>query len=193
MNFKESKTRTNLMNSFAGESQARNRYTFFASAAKKEGFEQISEIFTDTANNEKEHAKLFYKHLVALLGEDTIQVTGTYPVILGDTLANLKEAAAGENEEWTALYPGAAKIADEEGFPKVAETFRQIAEAEKSHEERYTALAKNIANGEVFKKKGKTAWRCRNCGRIIESEEAPNICPTCQHPQDYFEVKAENY
>ncbi len=194
MDFKSSKTRTNLMNSFAGESQARNRYTFFASVAKKAGYEQISEIFTDTANNEKEHAKLFYKHIVDLSGgEDVIQVTGAYPAILSDTLANLKAAAAGENEEWTALYPEAAKIADAEGFPKVAETFRQIAEAEKSHEDRYLALAKNIASGEVFKKKAKIKWRCRNCGRIVEGEEAPKICPTCQHPQDYFEVKAENY
>jgi len=182
------------MNSFAGESQARNRYTFFASTAKKEGYEQISEIFTDSANKEKEHAKLFYKHIVELSGgEDTIQVGAAYPVVLGDTLVNLKSAAAGENEEWTSLYPDAAKVADEEGFPRVAETFRQVAEAEKSHEDRYLALAKNIASGEVFKKKAKIKWRCRNCGRIVESDEAPKLCPTCQHPQAYFEVKAENY
>ncbi len=196
MDFKSSKTMQNLMNSFAGESQARNRYTFFASIARKAGYQQIAALFQDTADNEKEHAKVYYKHLVKHLGESDpvmINVDAPYPAILGDTVANLKSAIAGENEEWTVLYPEAAKIADEEGFPEIAESFRQVAEAEKEHEKRYQALKDNIEKGEVFKKSGTVKWRCRNCGRVIETAAAPDKCPTCDHPQDYFELIAENY
>jgi len=195
MDFKNSKTMHNLMNSFAGESQARNRYTYFAGIARKAGYQQIAAIFEDTANNEKEHAKVFFKHLVNYLGEEPtiVDVQAKFPVVLGDTLVNLKSAVAGENEEWTLLYPNAAKIADEEGFPEVAESFRQIAEAEKEHENRYEAFVSNINGGTVFKKSAPVKWRCRNCGRIIESDSAPDICPACQHAQAHFEVCAENY
>jgi rubrerythrin len=193
MEFKISRTRTNLINAFAGESQARNRYTFFASEAKKAGYEQISAVYTDTAENEKEHAKLFYKLLVELAPGDVLQVTASFPTVLGDTLKNLGASIAGEHEEWTSDYIEAAMIAQEEGFPKVAATFRQIAEAEKSHERRFAALKANIENGSVFRKGAKTQWRCRNCGRVVEGEEAPKSCPTCQHPQGFFEVLAENY
>jgi rubrerythrin len=193
MDFKNSKTLQNLMNSFAGESQARNRYTFFASAAKKAGFEQIAAIFQDTANNEKEHAKIYYKHLAKHLGSDVVSVNATYPVILDDTLAHLQSSIDGENEEWTVLYPDGAKNADEEGFPDIAESFRQIAEAEKEHEKRYQALKDNLSNGSVFKKDSVVRWRCRNCGRVIEDAEAPEQCPTCDHLKAHFEVKAENY
>jgi rubrerythrin len=193
MEFKNSRTKQNLMNSFAGESQARNRYTFFAGVAKKAGYEQIAAIFLDTADNEKEHAKVFYKHLAKHMGEGAVTVNGTYPVVFSDTLKHLTEAIAGENEEWTKLYPDAAKIADEEGFKDVAESFRQIAQAEVEHEKRYQALKKNIETGSVFKKKSPARWRCRNCGRVIESAEAPAKCPTCDHPQAHFEVMAENY
>jgi rubrerythrin len=193
MDFKLSRTRTNLINAFAGESQARNRYTFFASEAKKAGFEQISALFLDTAENEKEHGKLFYKLLVELAPGDMVQVTASFPAVLGNTLQNLIAAIAGEYEEWSADYVEAARIAQEEGLPKVAATFRQIAEAEKAHERRFAALKANIEKGEVFRKGRATQWRCRNCGRVMESEEAPKACPTCQHPQSYFEVLAENY
>lgn len=195
MDFKNSKTMHNLMNSFAGESQARNRYTYFAGIARKAGYQQIAAIFEDTANNEKEHAKVFFKHLVSYLGEEPtiVDVVAKFPVVLGDTLVNLKSAVAGENEEWTLLYPGAAKIADEEGFPEVAESFRQIAEAEKEHENRYEAFVSNISGDTVFKKAASVKWRCRNCGRVIEGASAPQTCPACQHPQDHFEVCAENY
>jgi rubrerythrin len=195
MNFKESKTMQNLMNSFAGESQARNRYTYFAGTARKAGFLQIAAIFEDTANNEKEHAKIFYKHLVSYLGEHEamVQVNAEYPVVLGDTGKNLASAIAGENEEWTKLYPQGARDADEEGFPEVAESFRQIAEAEKEHEKRYQALKNNVDQGKVFKKDSSVTWRCRNCGRVMEGTEAPETCPTCKHPRDYFELIAENY
>ena len=193
MEFKNSRTMQNLMNSFAGESQARNRYTYFAGVAKKAGYEQIAAIFLDTADNEKEHAKVFYKHLAKHMGEGAVTVNGTYPVVFSDTLKHLKEAIAGENEEWMKLYPEAAKIADEEGFKDVAESFRQIAQAELEHEKRYLALKNNIETGSVFKKKASTKWRCRNCGRVIESAEAPGKCPTCDHPQAHFEIMAENY
>ena len=193
MEFKNSRTMQNLMNSFAGESQARNRYTYFAGVAKKAGYEQIAAIFLDTAENEKEHAKVFYKHLAKHMGEGAITVNGTYPVVFSDTLKHLKEAIAGENEEWTKLYPDAATIADEEGFKDVAESFRQIAAAELEHEKRYQALKDNIETGSVFKKKSPVRWRCRNCGRVIEAAEAPEKCPTCDHPQAYFEIMAENY
>ncbi len=193
MDFKKSRTMQNLMNSFAGESQARNRYTFFASIAKKAGYEQIAAIFQDTADNEKEHAKIFYKHLVRYLGEAVLSVNAAFPVILGDTVANLKSSIAGENEEWTKLYPDGAKIAEEEGFPEIAESFRQIAHAEKEHERRYAALRTSIEGGRFFKKEQTVKWRCRNCGRVVESAAAPDKCPTCDHPQAYFELMAENY
>jgi len=195
MDFKSSKTLQNLMNSFAGESQARNRYTFFASIARKAGYEQIAAIFLDTADNEKEHAKVFYKHLAKHLGaqEAMVTVNATYPVILADTPANLKSSIAGEHEEWVRLYPEAATIADQEGFKDVAESFRQVAEAEKEHEKRYQALKNNIDKGLVFKKEKPAKWRCRNCGRVVEAAEAPNVCPTCSHEQGYFELMAENY
>ncbi|OAA31444.1 rubrerythrin [Kosmotoga arenicorallina S304] len=185
----------NLMKAFAGESQARNRYTFFASVARKEGFEQISAIFQETAENEKEHAKLFYKHIV----ENTeklpavVHVDADYPVEYRSTLENLKAAAAGENEEWSELYPTFADIAEEEGFKDIAETFRQVAKVEKRHEERYLKLAENVEKGQVFKKSEKILWKCRNCGYILEAYEAPAKCPACKHPQSYFELFVENY
>ncbi len=196
MDFKDSKTMHNLMNSFAGESQARNRYTYFSGIARKAGYLQIAAIFEDTANNEKEHAKVFYKHLVKHMGENDatmVPVRAEYPVIMGDTRANLISAIDGENEEWTKLYPEGARIADEEGFPEIAESFRQVAEAEKEHEKRYQALKDNVENGTVFKKSSVVKWRCRNCGRVIEAAEAPQTCPTCNHPQAHFELIAENY
>lgn len=187
---KGSKTEKNLLASFAGESQARNRYTYFASVAKKEGYEQISAIFADTADNEKEHAKVFFKYLE---GGD-VTITASYPAgTIGTTLENLKAAAAGENLEWTVLYVDAAKIADQEGYPEVAESFRQIAKVEAGHEARYLALAANIANSTVFKKPAPTTWRCRNCGYIVEGATAPDTCPACRHPQAYYEVAAKNY
>jgi rubrerythrin len=187
---KGTKTEKNLLASFAGESQARNRYTFFASAAKKEGYEQISRIFLETAGNEKEHAEVFFKYLE---GGD-VEITASYPAgVIGDTRSNLAAAAAGENMEWTTLYSEAAKVAQEEGFPEVARSFEQISKVEKFHESRYRKLAANLANGEVFKKKAKVKWHCLNCGYIHEGEEAPKECPACKHPQAYYEVLAENY
>jgi rubrerythrin len=187
---KGTKTEKNLLASFAGESQARNRYTYFASAAKKEGYEQISKIFLETADNEKEHAKVFFKYLE---GGD-LEITASYPAgIIGDTASNLAAAAAGENMEWTVLYSEAAKTAQEEGFPEIARSFEQIAKVEKFHEERYRKLLANVKNGEVFKKKSAVKWHCTNCGYIYEGEEAPKECPACKHPQSYYEVLAENY
>lgn len=183
------KTLQCLINSFAGESQARNRYTYFASIAKKEGFEQISAIFQETADNEKEHAKMFYKHL----GSGRAQVNGEYPFMLGTTLENLKHAAAGEHEEWTDLYLNGAKTAEAEGFPEIANTFYQVLEVEKHHESRYLALVKNIESNLVFKKEGEVIWKCRNCGRTIKGNEAPAVCPTCLHPQAYFELLCDNF
>ena len=179
-----------MLASFAGESQARNRYTFFASAAKKEGYEQISRIFLETAENEKEHAKVFFKYLE---GGD-VEITASYPAgVIGDTRSNLEAAAAGENMEWTTLYSGAARVAKEEGFPDVARSFEQISKVEMFHEKRYRKLAANIANGEVFKKKATIKWHCTNCGFVHEGDEAPKECPACKHPQSYYEVLAENY
>jgi len=190
MTVKGTKTEQNLLASFAGESQARNRYTYFASVAKKEGYEQIAAIFQETADNEKEHAKRFFKYLEG--GSATI--TAEYPAgIISTTADNLKAAADGEQEEWTMLYVDAAKTAREEGFEEIAVQFEEIALVEKEHEARYRALLDNLKNGEVFKKKASTKWHCRNCGRVIESEEAPKVCPTCKHPQAHFEVIAENY
>lgn len=183
------KTQQCLINAFAGESQARNRYTYFASIAKKEGYEQISAIFLETAENEKEHAKLFYKHL----GSGSAFVSTEYPFQLKTTLENLKHAAKGEHEEWTDLYLNASKIAKEEGFHEVANTFMQVLEAEKHHEARYLALASNIEAGSVFKKLCTVGWKCINCGRIVNDTEAPVKCPTCLHPQAYFEMLSDNF
>ena len=187
---KGTKTEKNLLASFAGESQARNRYTYFASAARKEGFEQIANIFLETAENEKEHAKIFFKHLE---GGD-VEITAAYPAgVIGDTKSNLEAAAAGENMEWTNLYANFAKIAREEGFLEVAISFEQISKVEKFHESRYRKLIANIAGNEVFKKKETKKWHCINCGYVHEGPEAPKECPACKHPQSYYEVLAENY
>lgn len=188
---KGTETEKNLLKAFAGESQARNRYTYFASAAKKEGFEQISSIFTETADNEKEHAKRFFKFLES--GE-ALEITAMYPAgKIGTTVENLKAAASGENEEWTELYPSFADKAQEEGFPEVAAAFRMIAKVEKEHEERYLKLAQNIENNEVFKKANKIRWKCRNCGYVHEADSAPEKCPACLHPKSYFEIKETTY
>ncbi len=187
---KGTKTEQNLLKSFAGESQARMRYDYFAKQAKKEGYEQISAIFTETALNEKEHAKRFFKFLEG----GPVEITATYPAgKIGTTLENLKEAANGENEEWTELYPEFAKIAKEEGFNEIATAFNMIAKVEKAHEERYKTLYENIESGKVFKRGNKIIWKCRNCGYIHEAENAPEICPACLHPQSYFEIKESNY
>lgn len=187
---KGTKTEHNLLASFAGESQARNRYTYFASVAKKEGYVQISNIFQETADNEKEHAKKFFKFLEGGM----VEITASYPAgVIGTTAENLLASANGENEEHTVLYPEAAKIADEEGFPEVAQIFRSIASVEKHHEERYRKLLKNIEENKVFKKDEKTWWKCNNCGFIVESNEAPEICPACAHPKAHFEVLADNF
>ena len=167
----------NLMTAFAGESEARNKYTFFASVAKKQGFEQIAALFLKTADNEKEHAKLWFKELNGI----------------GDTADNLKAAAAGENYEWTDMYDSFAKTAEEEGFPELAARFRLVGAIEKHHEERYRALLHNIETAEVFAKSEVKVWECRNCGQIMVGTQAPEVCPTCNHPQSYFEVHAENY
>ncbi len=190
MNLKGSKTEKNLLTAFAGESQARNRYTYFASKAKKEGYVQISALFQETADNEKEHAKRFFKFLEG--GE--VEISGTFPAgIIGTTAENLKAAAAGENEEHTKLYPEAANIAEEEGFKEVAAVFRYIASVEKHHEARYLALLKNIEEGKVFKKDQSIEWKCGNCGYIHEDDTAPNKCPACDHPQAHFEQLCDNF
>jgi len=187
---KGSKTESNLLTAFAGESQARNRYTFFASAAKKEGFQQISAIFEETANQEKEHAKRLFKFLEG--GE--LEVTARFPAgVVGSTLENLRESAGGENHEHTEMYPGFAKIAREEGFEQIANIFEAIAVAEKQHEKRYNDLASNIEAGTVFKRQKKVVWRCRNCGYLHEAAEAPEVCPACTHPQAHFELLGENW
>jgi rubrerythrin len=190
MELKGSKTEKNLLKSFAGESQARTRYTFFASVAKKEGYEQISAIFTETANNEKEHAELFFKHLKGGL----VEIEASYPAgIIGTTSQNLKAAAEGEKMEWGTIYPDFAEVAEKEGFPQIANTFRMVATVEKHHERRYLKLLANIEKGKVFKKDTGIKWKCRNCGNIHEGSEAPITCPVCLHPQSYFEVWCENY
>ncbi|MBU1905566.1 MAG: rubrerythrin family protein [Candidatus Omnitrophica bacterium] len=187
---KGTKTEKNLLAAFAGESQARNRYTYFASAAKKEGYEQIANIFTETAENEKEHAKVFFKYLE---GGDA-EITATYPAgMIKNTKANLEEAAAGENLEWTTLYQDFAETAKSEGFPEIARSFEQIAKVERFHESRYRKLINNIANGEVFKKQETVRWHCINCGYVVEGDDAPKECPACKHPQSYYEVLADNY
>lgn len=175
--YERTQTEKNLETAFAGESQARNKYTYFASVAKKEGYEQIAALFQKTADNEKEHAKLWFKELGGL----------------GDTAANLEAAADGENYEWTDMYDGFAKTADEEGFPELAAKFRMVAEIEKHHEERYRALLKNVETKQVFEKSEVKVWECRNCGHIVVGTKAPGVCPVCLHPQSFFEVHAENY
>ncbi|AFS77182.1 rubrerythrin [Gottschalkia acidurici 9a] len=187
------KTAENLMKSFAGESQARTRYTYYASTAKKEGYVQISNIFLETAENEKEHAKRFFKFLKESLDGDAVEITAAYPVALGDTRANLLAAANGENEEWSELYPAFADVADQEGFPDIAYVFREIAEAEERHEIRYRKLLSNIENNKVFEKDTEVEWKCNNCGYIHKGKSAPKLCPACAHEQKYFEVFVETY
>jgi len=190
MGLKGTKTERNLVGSFAGESQARNRYTYFAGQAKKEGYEQIAAIFEETANQEKEHAKRFFKFLEG--GE--AEITATFPAgVIGTTAENLKAAADGENHESTRLYPDAAKTAQDEGFPEIAAIYRMIAQVEARHRDRYLKLAKNLLNGMVFKKDSEVKWVCRNCGHVHKGLEAPKMCPACQHPQAYFEIEAANY
>ena len=189
-NLKGSKTEKNLLASFAGESQARNRYTFFASIAKKAGFEQIAAIFLETAGNEKEHAERFFKFLE---GGD-VEITASYPAgAIEDTAANLEASAAGENLEWTKLYKEAREIAQSEGFEKIAFVFKEIAEVEEQHEMRYRKLLKNLKEDKVFKKDVVVKWKCRNCGYVHEGKEAPEECPACAHPQSYYELLCENY
>ena len=187
---KGTQTERNLLIAFAGESQARNRYTYFAAAAKKEGLVQISHIFEETANQEKEHAKRFFKFLE---GGD-VEITETFPAgKIGTTLENLRAAAAGEEHEWTEMYPGFAEVARSEGFEEIASAFEAISVAERQHGKRYTALADNLEAGRVFKRGGKVIWRCRNCGYLHEAEEAPQVCPACVHPQAHFELLGENW
>lgn len=187
---KGSKTEKNLLTAFAGESQARNKYTFYASKARKEGFRQIENIFTETAANEKEHAQRLWEFLQG----GAVEIQATFPAgTTEDTAENLKHAAEGENYEWTEMYPGFAKIADEEGFKEIAAAFRSIAIAEKQHEKRYLALRENILNERVFKRDKPVKWRCGNCGYIHEGKEAPKVCPACNHKQEYFEILAENW
>jgi len=190
MELKGSRTEKNLLASFAGESQARNRYTYFASVARKAGYEQIAAIFLETADNEKEHAKRFLEFLE---GGD-VEITATYPAgVIGDTAANLLAAAEGENLEWTKLYKEAEKVARDEEFEEIAAIFKEIAEVEEEHEKRYRKLLKNIKDGTVFKRNTVVKWKCRNCGYVHEGMEAPHICPACAHPQSYYELWVESY
>ncbi len=187
---KGTKTEQNLLKSFAGESQARMRYDYFAKQAKKEGLEQIAAIFDETALNEKEHAKRFFKFLEGGM----VEITASYPAgKIGDTMENLKASAEGENEEWTELYPEFARIAEEEGFKEIAVAFKMIANVEKAHEDRFIKLYNNLENGHVFERDGVIVWKCRNCGYIHEGKKAPKTCPACLHPQSYFEIKEINY
>lgn len=187
---KGTQTEKHLLAAFAGESQARNRYTFFASVARKEGYEQIAAIFTDTANNEKEHAEMFFK----LLEGGDVEITAAYPAgVIGTTAENLKAAAAGEHLEWTTLYADFARVAREEGLRNVEVVFREIAEVEEEHEKRYLKLLDNVLNGTVFERDEVVRWRCRNCGYVHEGKSAPNVCPACLHAQAYYELRAENY
>jgi len=190
MELKGSQTERNLLTAFAGESQARNRYSYFASKAKKEGFVQISHIFEETADQEKEHAKRLFK----LLKGGEVEISASFPAgTIASTAENLKGAAGGENYEWTEMYPGFARTAEEEGFDEIADIFRAIAVAEKQHERRYLGLLKNIKEGKVFKKDQPVVWRCRNCGYLHEGAEAPELCPACAHPQAHFELLCENW
>lgn len=187
---KGTQTEKNLLTAFAGESQARNRYTYAAGVARKAGLLQIAELFTETAENEKEHAKVFFKFLEG----GAVEITAAYPAgVIGDTATNLAAAAAGEHEEWTEAYPKFAEVAKQEGFPEVAAAFTMIARVEKEHEARYRKLLENVQSGKVFKKDAPVRWKCRNCGFVHEGNEPPESCPACKHPRDYFEVKAENY
>ncbi len=187
---KGSETEKNLLKSFAGESQARNWYTFFASVAKKEGYEQIAGIFIETAGNEKEHAEVFFKHLP---GGD-VEITDVYPAgKIGDTAENLLAAAEGEKLEWGTLYPAFEETANKEGFTEVAESFEEIAEVEERHEKRFRKLLENVVSGTVFRRDEKVPWKCRNCGYVHVGKEPPQLCPACQHPQSYYELLAENY
>jgi rubrerythrin len=187
---KGTRTEQNLLKAFAGESQARNRYTYFASEAKKSGYEQISAIFTDTAANEKEHAEVFFKYLEG----GPLEITAVFPAgKIGTTAENLEAAAAGEKEEWTILYPDFANIADEEGFAHIATSFREISEVEEQHELRYRKLLHNVNSGRVFKRDEPVRWHCRNCGYIHQGPDAPEVCPACQHPQAYYELWVETY
>ena len=188
---KGTQTEQNLLKAFAGESQARNRYTFYAKAAQKDGFEQIAAIFLQTAEHERQHAKRFFKHLEG----GVVEITAAYPAgpLEGTTAEHLAAAAAGEHEEWTDLYPAFADLAEKEGFKEVATTFRMVAKAESMHEARYRKLLANVENDEVFKKSDKVKWMCRKCGYVHEGPSAPKLCPTCTHPQSYFQVFAENY
>ena len=188
--FAQSETRLNLMRAFAGESQARNRYTFFASVAKKEGYEQIAGVFMETAEQEKEHAKRFFKYLEG----GPLTITASYPAgIIGTTTENLLAAAEGEHEEWDVLYAEFGDVAEKEGFPEIANTFRQIAKVEAEHEKRYLKLLSRITDGNFFVRDNEIWWQCRNCGYVIKAKEAPLKCPACAHPQSYFEPKKENY
>ena len=187
---KGTQTEKNLLTSFAGESQARMRYTYYASVAKKEGYEQIAAIFTETADQEKEHAKRMFKYLEGGM----VEITASYPAgVISTTLNNLLEAAAGEHEEWSQDYPHFADVAEQEGFYEIAAMYRNISVAETGHEERYRAFVNNIETASVFAKEGEVVWQCRNCGYITIGKEAPEVCPACLHPQAYFEVKKENY
>ena len=187
---KGTKTEQNLLKAFAGESQARTRYTFFASVAKKEGYEQIAGVFMETAEQEKEHAKKFFKYLEGGM----VEITASYPAgIISTTAENLKAAADGENEEWADLYPEFAQIAQEEGFPQIANTFRQIAKVEAEHEARYRKLLERVETGKVFERDEEIEWQCRNCGYVLKGKKAPMKCPACEHPQAYFEPKKNNY
>ncbi len=187
---KGTRTELNLLKAFAGESQARNRYTYAASVARKAGYRQISEIFMETAENEREHAKVFFKFLEGGAAE----ITATYPAgVIGDTEGNLEAAAAGEHEEWAELYPAFAQVAREEGFPEVAVAFEMIARVEKEHEERYLALLANVREGRVFRRDEPRRWKCLNCGYVHEGTEAPEMCPACKHPQAHFQIKEETY
>ncbi len=190
MSLKGTKTEKNILTAFCGESQARNRYTYFASQAKKEGFEQITAIFEETANQEREHAKRLFK----LLEGGEVEIQAKFPAgVIGATAENLGEAAGGEHYEWTEMYPGFAKIARAEGFGDIAAIFESIAVAERQHEKRYLALKENIEKGKVFKREKKVVWRCRNCGYLHEGTEAPEMCPACAHPKAHFELLGENY
>ncbi len=190
MELKGSRTEKNLLTAFAGESQARNRYTYFSSQARKEGYRQIAEIFEETANQEKEHAKRLFKQLHGGMAE----IQASFPAgVIGTTAENLKEAAGGEHYEWTEMYPGFARVAGEEGFDEIAAIFQSIAVAEKQHEKRYLGLLANVDNGTVFKKDKAVVWRCLNCGYLHQGTEAPEICPACAHPQAHFEVLCENW
>jgi len=196
MSLKGTKTLENLMKAFAGECQARARYMMYAKVADKEGLKQIAAIFQETADNEMAHANRFFKLAAAgLEGEmpAMVEINASYPVAIGNTLENLKAAAAGENEEWAHMYPEFARIAEEEGFKEIATAFRMIAKAETAHETRYRKLVENLEKGVVFKRDGKYFWKCRNCGYIHEGTAAPQVCPACQHPQAYFELFVENY